>query len=71
MNDEEEEKLDLILKEIKDKWYQRGISGYQEGIKLARIETAERILEMWYEPWPVTRKPFIDNLKAYIEELKK
>jgi hypothetical protein len=39
-------------------------------INQTKLETAEHILAMWNEPWPVTQNPFIDNLKAYIEELK-
>ena len=62
--------VEEIAKKYNENWYQRGIYGNIESMKLARIETAEHILAMWNEPWPVTQKPFIDNLKAYIEELK-
>ena len=40
-------------------------------VHAGKLEAALKILEMWYEPWPVSQKPFIDNLQAYIEELKK
>jgi len=36
-----------------------------------KLEAALKILEMWKAPWSITQTPFIDNLKAYIEELKK
>jgi hypothetical protein len=44
---------------------------FKNAYKSGKLEAAIKILEMWNEPWPITQKPFIDNLKAYIEELKK
>ena len=35
-----------------------------------KLEAAQHILDLWPEPWPVSRKTFIERLEAYVEELK-
>jgi len=50
---------------------QQRVAALEKRLAESKLKTAEHILYMWNEPWSVTQKPFIDNLKAYIEELKK
>lgn len=43
--------------------------GAETAWELGQLEAAQTILKMWYAPWCVTQMPFIDSLKAYVEEL--
>jgi len=52
-------------------WSRTELDWINTRIKQTQLETAEHILAMWNEPWPVTQKTFIDNLVTYIEGLKK
>lgn len=44
--------------------------GWRLGHAAGKREAAEHILDLWRQPWPVTEKPFIKLLEAYVEELK-
>ena len=44
--------------------------GWKQGYAAGKHDAAKHILEMWYQPWPITEKRFITNLMEYVEGLK-